>query len=253
MYSFSVCVCAIEGCIMTSPEPGPIPSWPLSTANLSIHLLFLSSPSLRVPFFLLNGGRLCGFMTLPDWSLWSIFCGGLHLPLFTSFCPLFLAVSVPEAWLRLPCAHQTGWGEMIWLMRIASLSIHGYFLESIRPIWLIQVVALIKGLPLSLHFHFSIALAFHFHWIRSLSSLLPSVRPSCTHFTTTCFSWLEETDHTHLAPPSSVSYAGEGWAMVIHYRFGKEWMIPHSRKSRRTVFGRACESFCFDFSVNWFK
>lgn len=142
-------------------------------------------------------------------------------PALHVFCPLFLSVSVPEAWLRLPRAHQTGWVEMIWLMRIASLSIHGYFLESIRLIWLIQVVALIKGLPLSLHFHFSIALAFHFHWIRSLSSLLPSVRPSCTHFTTACFNWLEETDHTHLVPPSSVSYASEAWAMVIHYRFGK--------------------------------
>lgn len=146
-------------------------------------------------------------------------CTSRSLRLFVRH--LFLSVPVPEAWLRLPCAHQTGWGEMIWLMRIASLSIHGYFLESIRPIWLIQVVALIKGLPLSLHFHFSIALAFHFHWIRSLSSLLPSVRLSCTHFTTACFSWLEETDHTHLVPPSSVSYARDGWAMVIHYRFGK--------------------------------
>lgn len=185
--------------------------------------IYFSSPHhpSEFPFFLPSGGRPCGFMTLPDWSLRSIFCGGFHLPLFTSFCPLFLSVSVPEAWLRLPCAHQTRWGEMIWLMSIASLSIHGYFLESIRPIWLIQVVALIKGLPLSLHFHFSIALAFHFHWIRSLSSLLPPVRLSCTHFTTACFSWLEETDHTHLGPPSSVSYAREGWAMVIHYRFGK--------------------------------
>lgn len=84
LYSFSVCVCAIEGCIMTPPEPCPISSWPLATANLSIHLLFLSSPSLRVPFFLLSGGRLRRFMTLPDWSLRSIFWGGVHLPLFTS-------------------------------------------------------------------------------------------------------------------------------------------------------------------------
>lgn len=149
------------------------------------------------------------FSRSEDWPLRSIFRKGLHLPLLTSICQLFPSVSVPGARQYFWRAHQNGWGEMIWLMPIASLSIHDYFLESIRLIWLIQVVALIKGLPLSLHFHFSIALAFHFLWIRSLSSLLPSVRLSCTHFTTACFSWLEETDHTHLDPPSSASNARE--------------------------------------------
>lgn len=149
------------------------------------------------------------FPSQGDWSLRSIFGEGLHLPLFTYIRQLFPSVSVPGARLHFRRAHQNGWCEMIWLMHIASLSIHDYFLESIRLIWLIQVVALIKGLPLSLHFHFSIALAFHFLWIRSLSSLFPSVRLSCTHFTTACFSWLEETDHTHLDPPSSASNARE--------------------------------------------
>lgn len=62
---------------------------------------------------------------------------------------LLLIVPVPEVRVNLPCAHQKGWGEMIWVMHITSLCIHDYFLESIRPIWLIQVVALIKGLSVS--------------------------------------------------------------------------------------------------------
>lgn len=135
--SMFVCLC-VGGCVLPyhqskhshAPTSSLNPTWILSSQLIfpSIYLLSFYSP-----------GRLGRFMTL--WHCLMVFKVDILWRFAPStlsvFSSLFLFVSVPEVRLNLPCAHQNGWGEMIWLMHITSLSIHDYFLESIRPIWLI--------------------------------------------------------------------------------------------------------------------
>lgn len=127
---FVKCVCA-----MHQPPPGKF-------HHLSFHQS-ISSPSIHQAsdFFFscwtVDVWADLWHYDIAWWSLRSILCRFFSPSSLSVFSSLFLFVSVPEVRLNLPCAHQNGWGEMIWLMHITLLSIHDYFLESIRPIWLI--------------------------------------------------------------------------------------------------------------------